>query len=204
VLRCLNEAGIGFMFAPRFHPAMRFAGPVRREIGIRTIFNVLGPLTNPARVQHQVLGVPSPALAEKLAAAMSRMPITRGMVVHGAEGLDELSLEGANLVFEVRGGHPPERHTLEAASLGLQPAPITALRGGDAAENAAIARAVLSGEEHGPRRDVVLLNAAAALLAGNAAPDMAAGLEMARASIDEGRAMERLQTLVRVSQSAAH
>ncbi len=199
VLHCLEEVRIGFMFAPNFHPAMRFAGPVRREIGIRTVFNILGPLTNPARARHQVLGVPGAALAEKLACAMSRMDIVHGLVVHGDDGMDELSLSSNNLLFEVRRGQEPQRCTLDAADLGLPYAPLEALRGGTAEENARIARSILSGHEQGPRRDVVLLNAAAALVAGDAAPDMAAGLALARSSIDHGHARTCMERLVTVS-----
>lgn len=201
VLRCLNEAGIGFMFAPRFHPAMRFAGPVRREIGIRTIFNVLGPLTNPAHARHQVLGVASSDLAEKLAHALSRMDIAHALVVHGDGGMDELTLSGPSLVYDVRGGQPPQRQTLEPASLGLPAAPLEALRGGSAEENAVITRGILQGREKGPRRDVVLLNAAAALLAADAAPDMYAALALAVSSIDHGHAYDRLERLISVSRA---
>lgn len=196
VARCLREAGIGFMFAPKFHPAMRFAGPVRREIGIRTAFNILGPLTNPARARHQVLGVASAPLAEKLARALSRLETAHALVVHGDGGVDELSLSGPNLAFDVRGGQEPRRLTIDAEALGLARATHEALRGGDVAANVAILRAVLGGSEQGPRRDVVLLNAAAALVAGDLAATMAAGLALARASLDEGRAAERLARLV--------
>ncbi|NJK80727.1 MAG: anthranilate phosphoribosyltransferase [Chloroflexaceae bacterium] len=199
VARLLRDAGIGFMFAPRFHPAMRHAGPVRREIGIRTVFNVLGPLTNPAGARHQVLGVATPTLAEKLALALGRMDIDHALVVHGAGGLDELSLSGPSLVYDVRPGQPPQRMVVDAAQLGLQPAPNEALRGGNAATNAAITKGVLTGAEQGPRRDVVLLNAAAALVAADAAPDLHTGIEQARASIDGGYAYERLQRMVNLS-----
>ncbi len=199
VARCLREAGIGFMFAPRFHPAMRFAGPVRREIGIRTAFNVLGPLTNPARVRYQVLGVASAALAEKLAHALSRLDTLHALVVHGDSGMDELSLSGPNLVFDVRGGQEPRRSSFDPADLGLPLVPREALRGGSVADNVAITRDILAGHDRGPRRDVVLLNAAAALVAGDVAPSLKAGLEMARASIDQGKAMERLERLIAVS-----
>ncbi|NTU79122.1 MAG: anthranilate phosphoribosyltransferase [Chloroflexales bacterium] len=199
VARCLREAGIGFMFAPKFHPAMRFAGPVRREIGIRTAFNILGPLTNPARARHQVLGVASAPLAEKLARALSRLETTHALVVHGDGGVDELSLSGPNLVFDVRAGQAPRRMTIAPADLGLQWASHEALRGGDVATNVAIVRGVLDGSDRGPHRDVVLLNAAAALVAGDLAADMAAGLVQARASIDEGRALARLGRLVAAS-----
>lgn len=199
VARCLREAGIGFMFAPKFHPAMRFAGPVRREIGIRTVFNLLGPLTNPAHARHQVLGVASAPLAEKLAWALSYLDITHALVVHGDGGVDELSLSGPNLIYTVRAGQAPQLAMVSPEALGLARAPQAALRGGDVATNAAIVRAVLHNEEHGPRRDVVLLNAAAALVAGDCAADLAEGLTLARASLDHGRAAERLQRLITVS-----
>jgi anthranilate phosphoribosyltransferase len=190
------------MFAPKFHPAMRFAGPVRREIGIRTAFNILGPLTNPARARHQVLGVASAALAEKLARALSRLDTVHALVVHGDRGVDELTLSGPNLIYDVRGGQEPSAQTVAPEDLGLARAPQEALRGGDVATNTAIVRAILSGQELGPRRDVVLLNAAAALVAGDLAPDLAAGLGLARASIDEGRALARLERMVAASNAA--
>jgi anthranilate phosphoribosyltransferase len=199
VARCMREAGIGFMFAPNFHPAMRFAGPVRREIGIRTIFNVLGPLTNPARARHQVLGVPTPALAEKLARALSRLDTVHALVISGDGGVDELSLSGPNHAFSVHAGAEPEPFTIDPRALGLAPAGPEALRGGDVQTNAAITRAILQGEERGPKRDVVLLNAAAAIVAGDLAATLAEGLVLARASIDEGRALQRLEQFVRVS-----
>jgi anthranilate phosphoribosyltransferase len=180
---------------------MRFAGPVRREIGIRTVFNVLGPLTNPARARHQVIGVPSAVLAEKIAHAMSRMHMTRALVVHGDAGMDELSLSGTSLIFDVRGGQTPQHSTLSAAELDLQPAEPAALRGGNASENAAITRAVLANDDKGPRRDVVLLNAAAALLASDRAPTMHEALALARSSLEEGRALQALERLISVSQS---
>lgn len=196
VARCLREAGIAFMFAPKFHPAMRFAGPVRREIGIRTAFNILGPLTNPARARYQVLGVAAAALAEKLARALSRLDTAHALVVHGDGGVDELSLSGPNLIYEVRGGQAPRMFTVDAEDLGLGRAAPAALRGGDVATNVAIVRAVLTGAEHGPRRDVVLLNAAAALVAGDRAAELREGLALARASIDEGHAAQRLERLI--------
>jgi anthranilate phosphoribosyltransferase len=201
VRQCLEQAGIGFMFAPRFHPAMRFAGPVRREIGIRTVFNVLGPLTNPARARHQVIGVPSAVLAEKIAHAMSRMQIVRALVVHGDTGLDELSLSGTSLIFDVRAGQAPQHSTFDPATLDLRPAEPETLRGGSASDNAAITRQVLANEDRGPRRDVVLLNAAAALLASDRAADLREGLELARASLDGGHALQALERLISVSQS---
>lgn len=199
VARCLREAGIGFMFAPQFHPAMRFVGPVRREIGIRTVFNILGPLSNPARARHQVLGAASAPLAEKLAHALSRLGASHALVVHGDGGVDELSLSGPNLVFVVRAGQSPQRQLVDPADLGLARAPQVALRGGDVAANVAILRNVLGGDDEGPRRDVVLLNAAAALVAGDMAATMADGLALARASLAAGHAHARLERLIAVS-----
>ncbi|MCG8348361.1 MAG: anthranilate phosphoribosyltransferase [Chloroflexales bacterium] len=197
--RCLREAGIGFMFAPKFHPAMRFAGPVRREIGIRTAFNVLGPLTNPARARHQVLGVASAALAEKLAWALSRLDTIHALVVHGNETMDELGLHGPNLIFDVRSNQEPQRSTLDPQELGLSPASREALRGGTVADNVAIVQDILKGRDQGPRRDVVLLNAAAALVAGDMAADMPTGIAMARDSLDKGLAQQRMEALITVS-----
>jgi anthranilate phosphoribosyltransferase len=200
VARCLHQAGIGFMFAPRFHPAMRFAGPVRREIGIRTVFNVLGPLTNPARARHQVLGVPSAPLAEKMARALARLDTTHALIVHGA-GVDELSLSAPNLVYEVRGTRVTRWDPLSAADLGLTQAPQAALHGGVVAENVATTRAILAGAETGPKRDVVLLNAAAALYAAGLAADLHEGLDLARRSLASGAANERMQQMIAVSRS---
>jgi anthranilate phosphoribosyltransferase len=199
VARCLREAGIGFMFAPKFHPAMRYAGPVRREIGIRTAFNVLGPLTNPARARHQVLGVADAGLAEKLARALSRLDTVHALVVHGDGGLDELALSGPNLIFEVRGGQEPRRGEVSAADLGLASAPKQAVLGGSVAENVATVRALLGGEDRGPRRDIVLLNSAAALVAADRAADLREGLDLARDSLQSGKARERLERMIAAS-----
>jgi anthranilate phosphoribosyltransferase len=201
VARCLRDAGIAFMFAQKFHPAMRYAGPVRHEIGIRTVFNVLGPLTNPARARHQVLGVANPALAEKLAHALSHLDIVHALVVHGEGGLDELTLSGTNLLFEVRGSQVHRLGELRASDLGLSPAPLKALLGGSVADNVALARAILTGEERGPKLDVVLLNSAAALVAADLAADLREGLAQARESLRSGRAFERLERMVAASQS---
>jgi len=202
VARCMREAGIGFMFAPKFHPAMRFAGPVRREIGIRTAFNILGPLTNPARARHQLLGVADAALAEKMAHALSRLDTVHALVVHGHGGLDELALSGLNLVFEVRGGQAPVRSEVSAGDLGLAAAPKEAVLGGDLALNIGIVRAILGGEEQGPKRDIVLLNSAAALVAADQAADLREGLELARASLDSGKAHARMERMVAASRPA--
>jgi anthranilate phosphoribosyltransferase len=199
VRRCLAEAGFGFMFAPNFHPSMRYAGPVRREIGIRTVFNVLGPLTNPARARYHLLGVALPELAEKLARALSRLDTAHAFVVHGDGGLDEIALSGPSIVWEVRLGQNPRRLEVRPDELGLALAPVEAVRGGDVATNVGIARRVLEGEERGPQRDIVLINAAAALVAADLAEDLREGLRLARASLEQGQAFEALRRMVAVS-----
>ena len=202
VAYCLEEAGIGFMYAPKFHPAMRYAGPVRREIGIRTAFNVLGPLANPARAEFQVVGVATAPLAEKLANALARMGTRHALVVHGSDGLDELSLSAPSMVWEVRAGTAPRRFDVDPAELGLTAAPREALLGGTVAENVAILEALLDGSERGPRREIVLLNAAAGLVAAERAGDLQEGLMLAADAIDSGAARARLDRLVEVSQAA--
>ena len=199
VARCLRQAGIGFMFAQKFHPAMRYAGPVRREIGIRTAFNFLGPLCNPARARHQVLGVPDAAVAEKMARALARLDTVHALVVYGDSGLDELALSGPNLVFEVRAGQAPRRSEVSVADLGLEAAPKQAVLGGSIGENVATVQAILAGEEQGPKRDIVLLNAAAALVAADRAADLREGLALALASLASGQARERLDRMVSAS-----
>lgn len=200
VARCLDQAGIGFMFAQKFHPAMRYVGPVRREIGIRTAFNVLGPLTNPAHAEFQVLGVAAAPLAEKLARALGRMGVRHALVVHGTDGLDELSLSQPSLIWEVRPGEEPHRIEITPESVGLQRADRESIRGGTVAENVAIVREILDGRITGPRRDIVLLNAAAALVAADRAGTIAEGIDLARRSIDGGGAREHLDRMVRASQ----
>jgi anthranilate phosphoribosyltransferase len=202
VARCLRAAGIGFMFAPKFHPAMRYAGPVRREIGIRTAFNILGPLTNPARARHQVLGVPNAAIAEKLARALARLDTIHALVVTGDGGLDELSLSGRNIIFEVRAGQDLRRSEVAAADLGLAAAPKDAVLGGDVAANVATVRAILDGQETGPKRDIVLFNSAAALVAADRAADLREGVKLASASLESGGARERLEQMIAASQKA--
>ncbi len=202
VVRCLHEAGVGFMFAQKFHPAMRFVGPVRREIGIRTVFNVLGPLSNPAHATYQVLGVADPALAEKLARALMLLGTRHALVVHGHGGLDELTLSGPNMVIEVRAGQSPRRYEIDAVDLGLAAAPVEVLGGGDVAANVAIVRGILEGRDAGPRRDVIVLNAAAALVAADRAADLRDGLQQARASLEQGAARLRLERLIAASAAA--
>jgi anthranilate phosphoribosyltransferase len=198
--RMLREAGIAFLFAPVFHPSMRHAAPVRRALGLRTAFNLLGPLTNPVRPRRQVVGVPRPELTELIARALLLLGSERAWVVHGADGLDEISTVGYTKVSECRDG-AVNTFYVHPADYGLARANVGDLRGGDTAENAAIARAVLAGER-GPRRDVVLLNAAAALLVAGSAPNVGAGLAAAAEAIDSGRAAATLDRLAAISAQA--
>lgn len=197
VEECIERANIAFMFAPVFHPSMKFAAGPRREISIRTVFNILGPLTNPAHPKFQVLGISDPRLIENMARALARLGATHALVVHGADGLDELSLSGPAVVCELRNGWTTS-YELDPEDMGLQRAPLTAIVGGDAAENAEILRAVLDGEP-GPRRDIVLLNAGAALYASEKADSVASGIELAAQSIDGGGAKASLERLVAVT-----
>lgn len=201
VARCLDQAGIAFCFAPRFHPAMRHAIPVRRELGVPTAFNFLGPLANPTRVRRQVVGVGDPAMAAKMAGVLAAGGAEHVLVVHGAGGLDELSTTGPSQVEEFRAGAGLTTSTVDPVALGLAPARLEDLKGGDAATNAGLLRRVLSGET-GPQRDIVLLNAAAGLVVGGAAADLAAGLSIAAQVIDDGRAGQALEALIEVSRAA--
>jgi anthranilate phosphoribosyltransferase len=201
VERVLERTGVGFMYAPLFHPAMKHAAGPRREMRVRTVFNVLGPLTNPARARHQVLGVADPALAPKMAETLRELGSSRALVVHGADGLDEITLTGPTQVWELRDG-AISCYELRPEELGLELAGLEALRGGSAETNAAITRAVLGGEP-GPRRDVVLLNAAAALLAAGLASDLREGLEEARRALDAGAAQEKLKHFIECTRTVA-
>ena len=193
VARRISTNNFGFMFAPRFHPAMRFAGPVRREIGIRTAFNLLGPLTNPARVTRQVIGTANEALAEKLANALSLLNMEHVIVYTGHGNIDELSLAGTNIYYVVRGNLPPRRFELDAVNLGLGRADNSALVGGDLRENVQIARNILAGKGQPAQQDVVLLNAAAAIIVAEKADDWQTAIEMGRYAITSGAALARLE-----------
>ena len=188
VARSIRETGFGFMFAPAYHPAMKHAMPIRRELPIRTIFNLLGPLSSPAGVRRQLLGVADPGLLELVAGALARLDVERALVVHGADGLDELTLAGPNRALLVE-GTSVTRTTVDPAALGLPHADRQAMIGGDAQLNSAIAISLLGGEP-GPARDVVLLNASAALFVAGVAADLAEGIIQAAESIDSGRAAE--------------
>jgi anthranilate phosphoribosyltransferase len=197
----IDELGFGFMFAPLHHPAMRYAAPVRRELGTRTIFNVLGPLTNPAGARAGVFGVYSAEVARTVADALAVLGSRRAFVVHGANGIDELSPAGPNLVFEVRDGAVEER-TIDPAELGIGACDPAELAGGAPDENARTAREILSGAA-GAKRDAVVLNAAGAIAAAGHAVGLGEGLEAARAAIDSGRAAARLGELVAFSRQSA-
>ncbi|MDI6713374.1 MAG: anthranilate phosphoribosyltransferase [Anaerosomatales bacterium] len=197
--RCIEECGVGFLFAPALHASMRHAAGPRREIGIRTVFNILGPLTNPAGAERQLLGVYDPRLVPVLAEVAGRLGAKRVLVVHGHPGMDEVSASGPTLVAEFDADAGEVRtYEIEPEQAGIARSTLADVVGGDAAENAAILRRVLEGEP-GPRRDVVLLNAAAALMAAGVASDLADGVERARASIDSGKAAEALERLIAVS-----
>jgi len=190
VEECLKSTGFGFLFAPLFHPAMKYAIGPRREIGIRTVFNVLGPLTNPARAENQLLGVFSGRMTESLARAVGNLGARHAMVVHGKDGLDEITVTDKTIVSEYRDGEV-KTYTLNPVDYGIAPARSEDLVGGDAEENADITVQVLTGER-GPRRDIVVLNAAAAIYVSGGAPSIAKGLERAEEAIDSGAALRKL------------
>jgi len=200
VRRCLDEAGIAFCFAPRYHPAMRFAGPVRRELGVPTTFNFVGPLANPARVRHQAVGVSDPPMAERMIGALAELGAERALVFYGHDGLDELTTTTTSSVMDLRDGEI-RTYAVDPAVLGVPVTERGTLAGGDAAGNAQVAHQVLAGKR-GPVRDIVALNAAAALVAAGVAADLAAGLEQAYAALDDGKAAAALDAFVRVSVAA--
>lgn len=195
---CLRAAGITYMFAPNFHPAMKHAMPVRRELAVRTIFNILGPLCNPASVKRMVLGVYSADLLDTMAEALVELGMERAMVVHGAGGMDELSLAGENNIRDIRGGKIAA-DTLAAPELGLETAPVSAISGGTPDENAETLRATLSGSLSGPKLDVVLLNAAAGVIVGGLTEDWRDAIEIVRETIADGAAISTLEKLARQS-----
>ncbi|MBX3064445.1 MAG: anthranilate phosphoribosyltransferase [Anaerolineae bacterium] len=201
VADCINSAGIGFMFAPNFHPSMKHAIGVRRELGVRTIFNILGPLTNPAGAKRQLLGVAVADLTEVMANVLCLMGGEAAFVVHGEGGLDEMTTTGSNRVSELRDGQV-RTYTIEPEELGFIRAPFEELLGGDSEQNAAITRGILDGSIRGGKRDIVLLNAAAAIVAGGKASDLREGITVAAQSIDSGAALGKLHALVGCSQQA--
>ncbi len=193
-VECLRATGFVFLFAPLMHPAMRRVQPIRKAIGRRTVFNVLGPLTNPALAPAQILGVYAADLVPLMAEAMVKLGVRHGFVVHGADGLDEITLSGETEIAEVRNG-AFRLWRFSPQDAGMEPAPISALQGGDAAENAVILRAIFAGET-GPRRDIVLVNAAATLVVAGMALDIRSGIERAARAIDSGAVLKTLAALV--------
>ena len=200
VERCLDEAKIGFFFAPTFHPSMRHAGPTRKALGVRTAFNLLGPLTNPAAATRQLVGVPRPEFTELLARALMLLGSERAWVVHGSDGIDEISTTGYTKISECRDG-AVNTFYLHPSDVGLTKASSAALKGGDARHNAEMIKAVLGGQPGEPR-DVVLLNAGAALFIAGRAGSIRDGIGLAADAVDSGRAMATLETLAKVSSAA--
>lgn len=198
----VDEAGIAFMFAPAYHPGFRHAGPVRREIGIRTVFNILGPMTNPAKVKRQLIGVGDEAVTGRLAAAQERLGSERVLFVHSSEGFDEFGLGGPSLVTEFDRSQGVRRYEVDAADHGLTRAPASAVMGGDVSRNVEITRSVLAGAP-GPYRDIVLLNAGAGIYAAGQAESIAEGIEIARKSLDSGEAALAVERMVAASNRAA-
>jgi anthranilate phosphoribosyltransferase len=195
--QCIDEVGIGFLYAPLLHKAMKYVMTARREIRIRTVFNILGPLTNPAGASAQVVGVYQEGLTEVLARVLNELGSRRAFVVHGLDGLDEISASGESKISEVRGGRVYS-YRVSPEDFGLRRSRLSDLQGGNAAENAQIIRRILNGEE-GPKRDVVLMNASLAIAAGGKATDFQEGVKVAAQSIDSGAAMEKLRRLVEFS-----
>jgi anthranilate phosphoribosyltransferase len=200
VVESVERVGVGFMFAPAFHPAMRFVGPTRREIGIRTIFNVLGPLTNPAGASHQLIGVGHPEIAGKLARVLQSLGSKHAVLVHAEEGLDEVGIEGRTLVTEwdERTGSIQE-YSISPEDFGFERASRADIVGGTVEENVAITRAILAGEA-GPRRTITLLNAGAGIYAADCAGSIAEGIEIAANAIDSGAALNKMDQLIAITQ----
>jgi len=201
VAACVDEVGMGFCFAPRFHATLRHAGPIRRELGVPTVFNFLGPLANPGRVRRQVLGVSDARMADRMIGVLAASGAERALVVYGHDGLDELTTTTTSTVLELRDG-AVQTYVVDPVALGIPLAEAASLRGGDAGANAAIAREVVDGRP-GPHRDIVVLNAAAGIVAAGLADDLAEGLALAVGAIDGGRAAAVLDGLVSVSQARA-
>jgi anthranilate phosphoribosyltransferase len=199
VSACLEEVGIAFMFAQAFHPAMKYVGPTRREIGIPTVFNILGPLTNPAGAQTQVLGVAREELLEKMAGALKNLGLRHALVVHGEDGLDEITITGKSHICELKNG-VITRYSICPEDCGFTRAKADSIKGGEAADNAAITRRILGGER-GAMREVVLMNAAAALVAGDKAAGMLEGVGLAQEILDSGKASAKLEQLINFSRS---
>lgn len=195
VEKCVEDVGIGFMFAPNFNPSMKYVGPVRKEMGIRTVFNILGPLSNPSRAKAMLIGVYSPKLTEVIAGAIMNLGVERGVVVSGEDNMDELTLTGKTTVSEIRDGNITT-YTVTPEQFGLKRCKIDEIQGGDGKVNAKIAKDILSGKEQSAKRDIVLLNAGAALYIGGKVDSMKDGIVLAAQTIDSGKAMQKLEALV--------
>jgi len=202
VARCSETGGIGFMFAPIFHPAMKYAAAPRQEIGIRTVFNILGPLTNPAKAEYQVLGVPNEELGEKIASALHRLGTKHSLVVHGVDGMDEISISGRSLIWDVTEYGVSKPCEICPEDFGFKRGNMTEIKGGTSEENAETLRRILNGEG-AAKRDIVVMNAAAALVAGNRASDFREGTHIAEKVIDSGQARAKLDELINLSQNIA-
>lgn len=198
VERCVDTAGIGFMFAQLFNKSMKYVGQARKEMGIRTVFNILGPLANPSRAKNMVVGVYTPTLTEVVAKAMARLGVLRAFVVSGRDNMDEITLTGETTVSEIRDG-AVQTFRITPEEFGIKRCSLEELRGGDGKENAKITRAILSGEEKGPKRDIVLLNVGATLYVGGVAKDIKEGIKLATEAIDSGKAKAVLEKLVEES-----
>ena len=198
VQKCVEEAGVGFMMAPHFNPCMKYVGSVRKALGIRTVFNILGPLSNPSRAKKMVVGVYDPAMAETIAKVMAQLGVERGFVVSGDNHIDEFNLAGATTVAEIKDGNVTV-FELQPEEVGLTRCTLDDLRGGEGAENAKITRAILDGSERGAKRDVVLLNAGATLYIGGLADSIKDGIEKAKESIDSGKAAQVLEKMAAMS-----
>jgi anthranilate phosphoribosyltransferase len=202
VRECIEKVGIGFMFAPLFHPSMKFAAAPRRELGVRTVFNILGPLTNPALAESQVLGVSSEELGEKMVRVLQRLGTKRALVVHGLNGMDEITVSGKSRVWELSDGEITQ-YDISPEDFGITEASVDTLVGGTSEENASIMRSVLKGEKN-PRRDAVVMNAAAGIVlirSAKGVPALKEAAEIAIEAIDSGKALEKLEKLVRLSRS---
>lgn len=194
VAGCIDSIGIGFIFAPVFHQAMKHAAPTRKEIGIRTIFNILGPVSNPANTKGQLMGVYSENLTRVMAEVLKNQGCETAMVVYGTDGIDEISISGSTKISHLSGGIIKE-YSVEPENFGIRKQALSSISGGSSEENAAIAKNILEGKEKGAKRDVALLNAAAAIVVGKKAADMKEGLELAKISVDSGAALDKLLKL---------
>ena len=198
---CVEKAGIGFMFAQLFNKSMKYVGQARKEMGVRTVFNILGPLANPSRAKNMVVGVYDASLTEKIALAMSRLGVERAFVVSGKDNMDEITTTTETVISEIKDGKV-NTFTITPEQFGLKRASLEELRGGDGTENAVITKKILSGEEKGAKRDIVLLNAGATLYVGGAASTIEDGITLAKEAIDSGKAAGKLAELVKVSNEA--